>query len=151
MIVEQVMTLEVKTCHPEDPLSRPAEIMWRETCGAVPVVDHENRLVGMITDRDICMAAYLQGEPLWNLVVSSAMARNVCSVEADQRLEQAQRLMRERHVRRLPVVDVDDHVIGLLSLSDIAREANGQTGANRWASPAAVGETLAAVSQYEGD
>lgn len=64
MKVQDIMTADVETCRLDDTLDRPAAIMWERDCGVVPVVDDESRIVGMLTDRDICMAAYTQGRPL---------------------------------------------------------------------------------------
>ncbi|MGO9450401.1 MAG: CBS domain-containing protein [Candidatus Binataceae bacterium] len=123
MKVEQIMNRDVKTCHPWDALNHPAQIMWDEPCGAVPVVDEQNRLVGFLTDRDVCMAAYTQGKPLDQLRVEIAMARNVMSCAAEDDLGSAAQLMRQKRTRRLPVTNRDGTLVGLLSLDDLACEA----------------------------
>ena len=69
MKVEQVMNRNVKTCRSSDSLDRAAQLMWENDCGCVPIVDDEGRGVGMVTDRDVCMAAYTQGGPLTHLRV----------------------------------------------------------------------------------
>jgi CBS-domain-containing membrane protein len=80
MRVEQLMTRDVKVCRAEDTLSRAAQLMWEHDCGCVPVIgtNGDGRLVGIITDRDIAMAAYTQGWPQSAIPVSTAM-ENKCS------------------------------------------------------------------------
>jgi CBS domain-containing protein len=131
MKVEQLMTRTVRTCHPGDMLNVPAQIMWENDCGCVPVVVDEEggpRVVGMVTDRDICMAAYTQGRSLEAIAVSSAMSQRVCSCRPTDALRVALNVLRANQLHRLPVVDADEHLIGVLSLADIAREAGREHG-----------------------
>jgi CBS domain-containing protein len=150
MKVEQLMTRTVESCHPGDCLNRPAQIMWEHDCGIVPVVAEGNgsgRVVGMISDRDVCMAAYTQGRPLQEIPVASAMAHEVCSCRASDAIAVALRVMETNQVRRLPVVDQDDQLIGIVSLADIAREAQHEHGTKRAEiSDLAVAEALEAIS-----
>jgi len=97
--------------------------MWEEDCGCVPVVDRNSKLVGILTDRDICMAAYTQGMTLHALRVESAMAPKVISCNAEDELVEAEKLMRQHKIRRLAVMD-NGNLAGILSLSDIARESD---------------------------
>jgi CBS domain-containing protein len=122
-----------------------ARLMWEFDCGIVPIVsDDDGRLVGVITDRDICMAAYTQGKPLSLIAVSSAMAKEIVACHAADPIESAERLMRENRVRRMPVLDQEDHPVGLISMNDIARVAAHakKSGFNR-----ELVETLATVCQ----
>jgi CBS domain-containing protein len=131
MKVEQLMTRTVRTCHPGDSLNLPAQIMWEHDCGCVPVVMDEDggaRVVGMLTDRDICMAAYTQGRPLEAIAVSSAMSQRVCSCRRTDALRVALNVLRANQLRRLPVVDAEEHLVGMLSLADVAREAGREHG-----------------------
>ena len=123
MKVEQIMNRNVKVCRPQDSLNKPAQIMWDEPCGAVPVVDDQRKPVGFLTDRDICMAAYTQGKPLHEVRVETAMARKVVSCVAEDDLTSAAGLMRQHRTRRLPVIDRNGVLVGLLSLDDLACEA----------------------------
>ncbi len=126
MKVEQLMTRNVRACEPDDPLSAAAQIMWEEDCGCVPVVSHANgaaTVVGMITDRDVCMAAYTQGRPLQATKVQSAMAKSLCTCRPTDAVSVALKVMRTNQLHRLPVVDAGDHLVGILSLTDVAREA----------------------------
>lgn len=123
MKIKEVMNAPAITCRPEDNLNTAAQLMWENDCGAIPVVNDDNELVGILTDRDICMAAYTQGHPLRAIVVQNAMARQVFTCRADDSLQNAEQLMSEKQIRRLPVVDGDARIIGVISLNDIARYA----------------------------
>jgi len=123
MNVGQIMNHDVKYCHPQDSLNRAAQIMWENSCGAVPVVDDEHRPIGFLTDRDVCMAAYTQGRELKALGVELAMARKIVSCKSEDDLDVAGELMRQNRVRRLVVVDDAGKLAGLLSLDDLACEA----------------------------
>ena len=73
MKVKDLMTSDVKSCREYNTLHTAAQVMWDYDIGCVPIVDHENRVIGMLTDRDVCMSAYLQGVPLTAATVTSAM------------------------------------------------------------------------------
>jgi len=121
--VERMMRHNVRACSPWDSLNDAARIMWDDACGCVPVVDASHRPVGFLTDRDICMAAYTQGRPLGGIRVESAMAKKVVSCGIHDDIEHAVQMMRGTYVRRLPVVDAQGVLVGLLSLDDIACES----------------------------
>lgn len=123
MEVRRMMVHDVKTCRAHDSLNVAAQIMWECACGCVPVVDEQRRPVGFLTDRDICMAAYTQGVPLQALRVESAMARNIISCCPNDEIADAASIMRKTGVSRLPVVDKDGSLIGLLSLDDLGCES----------------------------
>lgn len=119
----QIMSQPVHVCRSDDTLNRAAQLMWDHDCGALPVVDPEGRLVGIVTDRDICMAAYTQGQPLSSMRVESAMARDVCTVRPEVSIGEVEKLMREKQVRRIPVVDADGKPVGIVSIKDLASDA----------------------------
>lgn len=147
MNVEQLMTRSIRTCGPSDSLAHVASIMWDHDCGVVPVVDDEHRVLAMITDRDICMAAYTQGRPLGEISVASAASSNLYTTRPEQSLRDAEETMRMHKVRRLPVVDVQGRLVGLLSMNDLIRRAGhrtGDLGANE------VTRTLGAICQPNG-
>lgn len=126
MKVFEVMSTEVQTCGPDDGLDEAARIMWQHDCGCVPVVDDDGRVLGMVTDRDVCMATWTRGLAPASLRVGETMAERVHVCRPDDDLVLAERTMREQQVRRLPVVDGNDRLVGLLSLADLAREARRQ-------------------------
>lgn len=123
MRIGALMTQPVHVCSAEDSLARAAQLMWDFDCGAVPVVGGDESLCGIITDRDICMAAYTKGVAPRSIRVGDVMSRHVHSCAAEDSLERAIARMAEAQVRRLPVVDTDGRPIGMVSLADIARSA----------------------------
>ena len=123
MQASELMTHPAITCGAGSPLSTAARLMWENDCGVLPVVDDGGRLVGMVTDRDICMAAYTKGAPIDAIETRSAMAVNVLACRADDSLESVEQLMKDGQVRRIPIVDGDHRPIGILSMNDLARHA----------------------------
>jgi CBS domain-containing protein len=145
MNIQEIMSKPAITCRLGDTLNAAAQLMWENDCGAIPVVSDDNSVVGIITDRDICMATYTRGNAPQVLQVSDAMAKQVFSCHPDETLDAAERLMRDKQVRRVPVVDADNHPLGMLSLNDIARyvaSSRKKNGADR-----EVTQTLAAICQ----
>jgi len=148
MLVEQLMSRPAVTCRTSDALARAAQLMWDHDFGALPVVDADGRLVGMITDRDICMAAYLRGQPLADISVEMAMARQVHACAPGDPIGVAEKTMSQFQVRRIPVADASARVVGVLSLTDLAREAEQEGGRRRPdVTEAEVSRTLAAICQ----
>ena len=152
MKVEQLMTREVGVVHPETSLNQAAQLMLERDCGALPVVpapgvsDEEGPrdVVGMITDRDICMAAHRRGGNLNEIRVRDAMSGDVLSCAPDDDHSAAQRIMREARVRRVPVVQ-EGRLRGILSLAQIARAS--ATGGSTEVSEEEVGSTLASICE----
>src|SRR5262249_20138270 len=135
----------------EDNLNRAAQIMWENNCGAVPVVDEKLRIRGMITDRDISIAAYFRGLPLREIAVGDVCrGRQVDVCGRNESLEVAEGIMQRARVRRLPVVDADGQVCGVIALGDIAQRASGSRGKDSL-SYEGVAKTLAAVSRPSND
>lgn len=148
MNVESVMTKSPRTCLRTDMLHTAAQVMWEGDCGIVPVVDEASVLVGVVTDRDVCMAAYTSGAPLFAIPVERAMAAVVTSIHADARVEQAAELMTKVQVRRLPVVDDDGKLVGLVSVADLVQRAFGTDVAkSKRVKAAVVAKALESVSR----
>ena len=101
----------------------------------------------MITDRDICMAAYTQGRPLPDITVESVMARDVRLCRLSDSITTALKILEQNQLHRLPVVDANDHLTGMLSLTDVAREASREHGrARKDVTDAQIAATLEAIS-----
>jgi CBS domain-containing protein len=151
MKVEQLMTRETRVCTDMDTLNRAAELMWESDCGCIPVIsaNGDGGLVGVVTDRDIAMAAYTQGKELSALPIGTAMARDVIACHASDGISQAEALMRDNQVRRLPVLDKEERLVGIISLNDIAREAQREAAIGKRAEVTGEGvmETLSSVCQ----
>lgn len=146
MQVKELMTQQVQSCGPEASLERAAQLMWDYDCGCIPVCagDGAGQPIGVVTDRDICMSALFQGKPLRELRVSDAMAKQLLSCRPEDSLEQAEKAMRAAHIRRLPVVDDQGRLVGMLSLADLAREAARD---RRQLSEGEVNMTFAAICE----
>ncbi len=147
MNVSEMMTRGVRTCCPDDSLNSVAQLMWKNDCGCVPVVDAEGKAIGMITDRDICMAAYTQGQPLGNMRVASAASRVIMTMRENESLDAAEALMQQHKIRRIPVVDADGKPVGIVSMNDLARHAHRGGHHHDGLSPESIVRTLAAVCQ----
>ena len=148
MNVQRIMTTGVRTIGIDAGLDAAAGQMWEMDCGCLPVVDAHDRIVGMLTDRDICMHAWTQGRPLRELVVRAAMSAGVVTCRPNDPVSRAERLMQKHQVRRLPVVDAGGHPIGIVSLGDLAREAMSEhESVERAVTDTDVAHTLATVCQ----
>jgi CBS domain-containing protein len=119
MKIHELMTREVEVCRPTTDLAAVAMTMWRRNCGVVPVVDGAGRVLGVITDRDICMAAATRHRRPGELLARDVTSEGLFSVGANQDVLAALEIMRTQRVRRLPVVDDSERLQGIVSLSDI--------------------------------
>jgi CBS-domain-containing membrane protein len=149
MRVEKIMSHNVTTCAPHDSLEHAASLMWNSDCGSLPVIaaNGSGHIAGVITDRDICMAALFQGRPLRDIRVEEAMAKNVLTCHASDEIEAAQRVMQNEQIRRLPVLGNEGELLGILSMADIAREAARLQYSQKHEIPASgVMATLARIS-----
>jgi CBS domain-containing protein len=121
MKVSELMTSGVSSCGPRTNLAEATAILWKKCCGALPVVDEKRRVVGVITDRDICIALGTRNWRASDISVEDVMSKNVftCSPEDDVKVALA--LMHTHAVRRIPVVGTDRALVGVVSLSDVVR------------------------------
>jgi CBS domain-containing protein len=127
MKVAECMTGDVKLANPEDSIQQAARIMASEDIGVLPVAEGD-RLVGMITDRDIAVRAVADGHGC-DTKVSEVMTREVRYCFDDEDTEDVMINMGDQQLRRLPVVDRDKRLVGMLSLSDCTMgDADRQTG-----------------------
>jgi CBS domain-containing protein len=119
MKVKDLMTRSPKTCSPDASLTGAARTMAEQNCGILPVVE-AGRTVGILTDRDVCLAFARFDRGPSKLRVADAMSRGVHFVRAEDSIGRALQLMRRWRVRRLPVLAPDGSLEGILSLGDIA-------------------------------
>jgi CBS-domain-containing membrane protein len=143
--VRDIMTRSVVSCSPSDNLNRSAQLMWEGDCGALPVIDSEGQLLGMITDRDICMAAYTRGRPLSEVRVADVMSTGLITCRPTDSLRSVMDAMATHQVRRIPVVD-DGRLVGIVSLADVARMAQAPSIESREARTWVPG-VLAGISE----
>jgi len=138
MRVSDAMTREVRVCHPGQSICDAARLMAELDCGVLPVGE-DDRLVGMITDRDIAVRAVAQHKSP-DTPVRDAMSNEVKYCFEDQHVDQVARNMSDLRVRRLPVLDRDKRLVGILSLGDLAGSeiraaAEAVTGVSRHGGP----------------
>jgi CBS domain-containing protein len=139
MQIREVMTPQVTTVRPDSPLVEIAKIMRAEDIGAVPVTDNE-QLLGMVTDRDIVVRALVEGHDGLDRTAADVMSPDVQCCTTDDDVEDVLRDMGEQQIRRLPVVDDDQRLVGIVSLGDLSREAK----------PKEAGKSLKDISQPTG-
>lgn len=127
MRVQELMTAQPFTCQSNQSLYVVARMMWEHDCGAIPIVDDKGHLVGMVTDRDICMAAFTQGRALQELPIHIAMSKQIYSARPEQDVSEVRALMADHQVRRIPIVDEQRKPIGIVTLKDLARDPSTAT------------------------
>jgi CBS domain-containing protein len=134
---------------PESSLAEAAALMWEHDCGAVPVVNVDDKVVGMITDRDICFGATTKNHAPSEISVGEVITGRVFSCAPDDDIREALKTMRRERVRRLPVVDEGGALRGIVSLKDIALRAEEKTkGKSPSLSYADVAETYKAICAH---
>ncbi|MFO7276861.1 MAG: CBS domain-containing protein [Pseudomonadota bacterium] len=140
MKVSEVMSPNVELASPDDTLQQAAKKMARIDSGVLPVAQ-DDRLVGMITDRDIAIRAVAEGKNPARTTVGEVMTQDVKYCFDDEDLDEVSDNMAELQIRRLPVVNRDKRLVGIISLGDIARRYQ----------PRETGETLRGISQPSGE
>jgi CBS domain-containing protein len=120
MKVKELMTTDVKRCTPETNLAAAAKIMWEGDCGAVPVTDERDRVVGVITDRDICIAAATRPRTEGEIPVKEVISKPLYTCAPGDDVRAALEIMKTRKIRRLPVVEQGGRLAGIVSIHDIA-------------------------------
>lgn len=144
MKTKELMSSPAETCQPQTNVAAVTHMMWDHDCGlvpVVPVVDAGGHVVGVVTDRDICIATSTRRRLPEYIPASEVMTKTIYTCSPDDAVEQALSVMKRARVRRLPVVDDHGHLKGVLSLNDIVR-AVGRTGGP---TADAVVDTLAAI------
>lgn len=136
MKLKEIMTKDVATLHADDTVLEAAHLMKQYNIGSVPVCNGEE-VIGIITDRDIAVRSVAEGENFKNQKVRDIMTSNPVMVNQEMDIHDAARIMSERQIRRLPVVD-KKNIVGIVSLGDIAVENNLQDNA---------GEALSNISE----
>ena len=148
MLVEDLMTKKIARVRSDQTLAAAAQLMWDCDCGAVPVIDGESaKVVGMLTDRDICMATWSRGLAPGDIFVHQVMSENLVVCQPRDLIARAESIMRTNQIRRLPVVDSEQRLVGILSLADIAKAAGATSklGADRDLSGDVLATTLAGI------
>lgn len=127
-MVSEVMTRDVRTLSPRETLLQAAQAMDALNVGAIPVCDGRT-LLGIVTDRDIVLRGVAQDCPIRSTPLSAVMTTDAAWCYEDEPLEDVAARMRDRQIRRLPVLDRDKHLAGILSLGDLATKGDGKEAA----------------------
>jgi CBS domain-containing protein len=122
MQIKDVMTKDVASVFADDSVQRAAKLMNEYNIGSVPVISNE-KVVGIITDRDITLRCVAKGEDTKNIPVRDVMTSNPVTGAPTMDVHDAARIMSERQIRRLPVVD-NNNLVGMVALGDLAVEPN---------------------------
>lgn len=119
MQVKEVMTSTPLSCAADTNLAAVTKALWNGDCGSIPVTDASGKVLGVISDRDICVAVGTRNVAAADIRAGDAMSREVYSCEASEDVRTALATMKGRRVRRLPVVDAKGKLAGVISLNDI--------------------------------
>lgn len=119
MLIQEVMTPHVATCTQDNDLETVALLMKNNNCGSIPIVDADDKPIGMVTDRDILMISALEHKPLWELTVDEIISKESYCCSYDDDIKLALALMERHSVRRLPITNKEGQLIGILSMDDI--------------------------------
>jgi len=146
MKAKELMTKVVYSIKGQKSLHEAAKLMWEHDCGWLPVLDQDGRLTATITDRDIAMAAYLNGDRLEDIPVDKAKSKSVVSCAQSDDIDSIEKTMQTFQLRRLPVVDKHSRVVGVISINDLSLAFHdGKKGVDALG----VSETLAAICSHE--
>ena len=123
MKVKEVMTPDVKAIWLTESLADAAKLMWENDCGVLPIIKDGRKVVGLITDRDICMATAMRDRNPSGISVEEVMTGQVYAVKPEDSIDEALQHMQEHKIRRLPVINPEGELEGILSMNDIVLNA----------------------------
>ncbi len=148
MKVKEVMTTDAKAIWLTESLSDAAKSMWENDCGILPIIKDGRKVIGMITDRDICMAAAMKDCNPSGISVEEVMTGQVYAVKPEDDVHQALQTMQEHKIRRLPVVSPEGELEGIVSMNDIVLKAKETSGKTPQIDYAAIVKTYQAICQH---
>ena len=122
--VRDVMTPNPETVTERDDVRQVARIMKDRDTGVVPVVDDNRKVIGLVTDRDIVVRCIAEGHNVGDCLVNSVMTKSIRSVREDAPVDEVMSLMSSAEVRRVPVVNSNNELVGIVSMGDIAVNTN---------------------------
>lgn len=124
--IRDVMTGEPRTVSNGDTVLEAARLMREEDAGVVPIVDG-GRLVGVVTDRDVALRLVAEGKDAGSTTVDEIASRELVTIDPQQSLDEAARLMAEHQLRRLPVCEEDGRLVGIVAQADVAKHAKASS------------------------
>ena len=148
MKVKEVMTPDAKAIWITESLADAAREMWDNDCGVLPIVKDGQKVVGMITDRDICMATAMRDRSPSHISVEEVMNSRIYSATPEDEISQALKTMREHKVRRLPVLNAEGKLEGIVSMNDIVLKAKSRNGKKAEIDYADVVKTYQAICEH---
>ena len=139
----EIMTKNPVCCLPNDNVAKAAELMKSGNIGSIPVVENEQtkKLVGIVTDRDLALKIIAEGRDAKSTKVETVMTHKVVTCHADDELQKALDAMTEHQLRRIPVVDNDNRIVGIIAQADVATRAD---------QPEKTAEKVKEISQANG-
>jgi CBS domain-containing protein len=126
MRVKEIMSTPVHTCQPDTDLGTVASMMWEHDCGFIPVVGASGTVTGLVTDRDICIATAMRRLAPGHISTAQAMSETVHACFPDDSIALALASMKQFKVRRLPVIESNGTIEGVISMNDIVRAAGAK-------------------------
>ncbi len=147
MKVQELMTPEPRTCRDTVNLLEITKLMWDRDCGIVPLVDENGDAVGVITDRDVCMAVGTRNQLASDIHANEVATGKIYSCHPEDEVQAALAIMKDRQVRRLLVTDDDGRIVGIVSLNDLTL-ATGRRAGKQGVSHEAVLDTLRAICEH---
>ena len=133
MQCSEIMTKNPEYCLPTDPVLKAAQLMKSEDVGPIPIVEdkHTRKLTGIITDRDLVLKVVAEARDPKSTPVEAVMTGNVVACKANDDLDKAIRLMQDYQVRRIPVVDGNNHLLGIIAQADVATRLDNSRTAGK--------------------
>jgi len=148
MKVKELMTPDAKAIWLTESLADAAKLMWENDCGVLPIIKDGRKVVGLITDRDVCMASAMRDRNPSAISVEEVMTGQVYAVNAEDNIDQALQLMQQHQIRRLPVINPEGELQGILSMNDIVLHARPDAAAGDSIEYGDVVKTYQAICQH---
>jgi CBS domain-containing protein len=124
--VREVMTADPKTIEPSTPVAEAAKLMRDQDVGPIPIVENGS-LTGILTDRDIVLRVVAEGKDPSSTTAGEVASRDLVTIDPEQTMDEALRLMAQHQVRRLPVAEEDGRLVGIVAQADVARSADDRS------------------------
>ena len=140
---EEVMTKKTVCCLPNDTVAKAAQLMKHENVGAIPVIENQQnqKLVGIVTDRDLALKIVAEGRAAKSTPVQAVMTRELVTCHPEDDLQIALDAMSEHQLRRIPIVNKDNKILGIIAQADVATRVN---------KPKRTAEMVKQISQDKG-